>query len=81
MVTMTKTRKYRIHALVEIRCKVMAKEVLLIEVAKSPKAAPTMVLRLISLRFSSLIVFECRPKPRETVYVLMETAMARHTCT
>jgi hypothetical protein len=59
----------------------MAKEVLLIEVAKIPKAAPTMVLRLISLRFSSLMVFACRPKPRETVYVLMETAIARHTYT
>jgi hypothetical protein len=27
------------------------------------------------------MVFACRPKPRETVYVLMETAIARHTYT
>ena len=73
MVMMTKMRKYFIHTLVAIRYKVMAKDVLLVVVAMIPKAAPTMVLRFIVLKFSSLIVFICRPKPRDTKYVLMAT--------
>lgn len=81
IVTIIKMRKYFIHALVAIRYNVIAKDVLLIVVAIIPKAAPTMVVLFIIMRFSSLIVAACRPKPRDTRYVLRETEMASATYT
>lgn len=56
MVTMTKMRKYFIHAFVAIRYNVMANDVLLVVVAIIPNVATRIVLRLIVFRFSSLMV-------------------------
>ena len=76
MVTMMKMRKYFIQASVEMRYNVTAKDDLLVVVAMMPNVATRMVLRLIVLRFSSLMVQTWFPNPRETMYVLIDTAMA-----
>ena len=58
-VMMTKMRKYLIHRSDVIRYRVIANEVLPVLVAKSPKAATMMVLRLIFSKFPLLIVAIC----------------------
>ena len=74
---MTKMRKYLTHWFAMMRYKVIAKEVFPVVVAMIPKHATMIVLRLIVLRSSGLIVSICRPKPSETMYVLMLTLMTR----
>jgi hypothetical protein len=74
---MTKMRKYLTHWFAVMRYKVIAKEVFPVVVAMIPKHATMIVLRLIVLRSSGLIVSICRPKPSETMYVLMLTLMTR----
>jgi hypothetical protein len=65
--TMTKMRKYFIHAFVVILCSVRANEVLLVDVATMPNNATRIVCRLMVLRFSSLIVSTWSPNPSETI--------------
>jgi hypothetical protein len=55
----TNIRKYLIHRSADIRYKVIANDVLPVVVAKIPKAATTMVFKLIFSRFSLLIVAIC----------------------
>jgi hypothetical protein len=69
---MTKMRKYLTHWFAVMRYKVIAKEVFPVVVAMIPKHATMIVLRS-----SGLIVSICRPKPSETMYVLMLTLMTR----
>jgi hypothetical protein len=76
----TKMRKYLTHWFAVMRYKVIAKEVFPVVVAMIPKHATMMVLRLIVLRSSALMVSICRPKPSETMYVLMLTLMTRDSC-
>jgi hypothetical protein len=79
-VMMTKMRKPLTHWLPVMRYKVIAKEVFPVVVAMIPKHATMMVLRLIVLRSSALMVSMCRPKPSETMYVLMLTLMTKDSC-
>lgn len=72
---MTKMRKYFIHRSVVIRYRVIANDVLPVVVAMIPKAATMMVFNLIFSRFSSLIVAMRWPKPSDTIYELMLTAI------
>jgi hypothetical protein len=76
-VMMTKIRKYFIHRSAVIRYNVMANDVLPVVVAKIPKAATIIVFRLIFSRFSLPMVTICWPKPSETMYELMLTAIAK----
>ena len=78
-VMMTKIRKYFIHRSAVIRYSVIANDVLPVVVAKIPKAATMIVFRLIFSRFSLLMVTICWPKPSETMYELMLTAIAKET--
>lgn len=79
-VMMTKMRKHLIHVFAVIRYSVIANDVFPVVVAIMPKHATRIVLRLIVLRFSALMVSICRPKPSETMYVLMLTEMTRDSC-
>ncbi len=66
MEMMMKMRKYFIQFVVAIRCRVRAKEDLLVVVAMIPKHATRIVKRLIVLRSSVPIVSRCWPKPSDT---------------
>ena len=77
---MTKMRKYFIHRSVVIRYKVMANDVLPVVVAMIPKAATMMVFSLIFAKLSSLMVAMRWPKPSETIYELMLTAITKENC-
>jgi len=79
-VIMTKIRKYFIHRSAVIRYNVMANEVLPVVVAKIPNAATMMVHRFIFSKFASLMVAICWPKPSETMYELMLTAITKENC-
>lgn len=79
-VMMTKMRKYFIHFDAVIRYRVIANDVLPVVVAMIPKAATMMVFNWIFCKFSSLMVAMCWPKPSETIYELMLTAITKENC-
>lgn len=77
---MMKMSSHLIHEVVAIRCKVRAKDALLVVVAMMANVAKRIVKRLMVLRLSSLMVSMRWPKPRVTRWLLIDAAMANDIC-